>query len=86
MTAPLVDRHGMAFKVSDEGHSYYVTPCCGADAKGSGNSATGVCCRACYAPVSAALGGVPEPVELAVELIWTHRDGLVAFRPAEMGW
>lgn len=31
-----------------EGIAYILTPCCQASAKGSVNSSTGVCCRACY--------------------------------------
>lgn len=50
---------GMKYAVTPEGHPYYVTPCCKASAKGSGNSPTGVCCRACYAPIDPALGGIP---------------------------
>ena len=44
-----------------EGHGmrWYVTECCTASAKGSAGSPTGVCCRACYQPVDAALGGLP---------------------------
>ena len=38
------------------GVMHYLTPCCGASGKGSATSPSGVCCRACYAPVSSVFG------------------------------
>lgn len=42
-----------------DGFRFYLTPCCNASAKGSANSPTGVCCRACYEDIDAVFGGVP---------------------------
>lgn len=39
-----------------DGIVYLLTRCCGASAKGSANSPTGVCCRACYAPLPESAG------------------------------
>jgi hypothetical protein len=39
-----------------EGMVYYVSSCCGASAKGSVNSYTGVCCRKCYQAIPASTG------------------------------
>jgi len=39
-----------------DGLLYLLTPCCGASAKGSGGSPTGVVCRACYLPIPAWMG------------------------------
>jgi hypothetical protein len=36
---------------------YALTPCCNASGKGSANSPTGICCRACYQPVDSYFGG-----------------------------
>ncbi|GAB4989885.1 MULTISPECIES: hypothetical protein [Mycobacterium] len=36
---------------------HYLTRCCGASAKGSANSATGVVCRGCYHDIDPELGG-----------------------------
>src|SRR3954469_24517966 len=43
---------------TDTGERWYVTDCCRASAKGSSNSPTGVCCRACYAEIDPGLGGI----------------------------
>lgn len=66
---------------------YYLTECCGASAKGSGNSPTGACCRACYTPIDSALGGTPgcelrryahdwKVVLTDVDLVETYGDGI----------
>lgn len=71
MSAELADRvvgldvHGnVLVPLGDFAPDYLVplTPCCYADGKGSANSPTGVCCRACYRAVDAYYGG---PGELA---------------------
>jgi hypothetical protein len=53
------DEVGLLAESADlPGFRYYLTDCCLASAKGSANSPTGVCCRACYAAIDPALGGV----------------------------
>ncbi len=55
-----VGRDTVGIIAESAGMLYYLTHCCHASAKGSSNSPTGVCCRACYRPVSPDLGGVPS--------------------------
>lgn len=39
-----------------DGIVYLLTECCSASGKGSSNSPTGICCRACYRPVDSRFG------------------------------
>lgn len=43
--------------VNNEGNAFYVTPCCGASAKGCDGY---IGCRACYEEIDPALGGIPD--------------------------
>ena len=43
-----------------DGQPFYITDCCGASAKGSANSRTGVCCRACYREIDPMLDSIPD--------------------------
>lgn len=49
----------LAIVAESDGTRYYLTHCCGASAKGSGNSSTGVCCRGCYREIPEWYGGMP---------------------------
>lgn len=55
-TTELVLDHQGILAVND-GIVFYLTECCKASGKGSSNSPTGVCCRACYQPVPEVLAG-----------------------------
>lgn len=57
-TTLVLDQHGVlaAAPLGADAIVFYLTGCCRADAKGSANSPTGVCCRSCYRPVPAELG------------------------------
>lgn len=48
---------GFTVAVNNEGDAFYVTPCCGASAKGC-DGYTG--CRSCYTEVDSGLGGIPS--------------------------
>lgn len=50
------DNNGIEVAVNQDGEAFYVTPCCGASAKGC-DGYTG--CRNCYAEVDPAIGGLP---------------------------
>jgi hypothetical protein len=50
------ERHGIEIAVNSDGEAFYVTPCCGASAKGC-DGYTG--CRACYVEVDPATGDLP---------------------------
>lgn len=49
------DSTGFTIAVNNEGDAFYVTPCCGASAKGC-DGYTG--CRKCYTEVDPGLGGI----------------------------
>lgn len=66
-----LDSSGYVVAESD-GMLYPLTPCCYASGKGSVNSPTGVCCRACYAAVEAYLGVVLEQSDVIVRLWPAH--------------
>lgn len=53
-----MDRDGSL--VVTDGIVHRLTPCCQASAKGSANSPTGVCCRACYQPIAQEMGDAWE--------------------------
>lgn len=49
-------RNEIGIIAESEGMRYYLTECCAASAKGSGE---GVVCRACYQYIDERLGGLP---------------------------
>ena len=51
------DPAGLEIAVNNEGNAFYVTPCCGATAKGLEDY---VGCRSCYEEIDPALGGIPD--------------------------
>lgn len=59
----IIGRDDVGTIAESDGFRYYLTDCCRASAKGSVNSPTGVCCRACYAAIDPDLGGVPPQPE-----------------------
>ncbi len=67
-------------RVTDSGYvmDVRVTECCGADAKGSVDSPTGVICRHCHASIDVAMGGPPNPP-------YQRGDGTVT-ATHRMGW
>jgi hypothetical protein len=57
----VLGRTDSGFLVAGDGEmpfQWYLTECCAASAKGSSNCETGVCCRACYAEIDTAYGGI----------------------------
>jgi hypothetical protein len=82
MTEVLVlGRDEVGVVAESDGMRYYLTPCCGASATGTADY---VGCRACYAEVDPALGGIPdidftmtgEFIPKPLALIETYGDGL----------
>lgn len=55
---------GLTFEIA-HGMAFYTTACCGASGKGSGDSETGVVCRACYQDVDGIYGTGPSADTLA---------------------
>lgn len=55
----VIEASSLAIVAESDGMRYYLTECCGASAKGSSNSSTGVCCRGCYKGIPAYYGGLP---------------------------
>lgn len=55
----IVGEDAVGLIAESEGLRYYLTACCLASAKGTANAESGVCCRACYAELDPAMGGVP---------------------------
>lgn len=53
----VIGRNEIGAVAESMGMRYYLTPCCGASAKGS---ESGIVCRACYYLIDEALGGLPE--------------------------
>jgi hypothetical protein len=70
-----------------DGMVHYLTQCCRASAKGSVNSPTGVCCRNCYRPVDAAMGGGWMADDAAAWLHWVgaFTADAEAAHPANVG-
>jgi hypothetical protein len=83
MSATIVGRDHVGRVAEHDGIRFYVTECCGASAKGSANSPTGVCCRACHFPVDAALGGIPvQAAPVSVDAVAQRRAAQAALQEA----
>lgn len=53
----VLGRDGTGVVAESHGMRYYLTDCCGASAKGSGD---GIVCRGCYEYIDPWLGGLPD--------------------------
>lgn len=56
-TVTVLGRDDVGVIAEGYGMRYYLTPCCGASAKGCDGY---IGCRACYAEIDPSLGGVPD--------------------------
>lgn len=74
------DEVGVIAQACETDGMYYLTPCCGASAKGMSNY---VGCRSCYQPVDPRLGDVPNEV-LRIDIL---AEGAERFRfEPRPGW
>lgn len=69
MTTTVALDHVGLLTVGD-GLAFYLTACCKATAKGSANSPTGVCCRACCTPIEPALAAAWDAADEAAWEAW----------------